>query len=55
MTNSSNAVADYPIIGCTNYGGVARYRLWNENLNSGSAARGRSDDHRLQRSDPTGV
>ena len=36
MTDSSNAVTDYPIIGFTNYGGVARYRVWNENLNGGS-------------------
>ena len=38
MTDSTNAITDYPIIGFTNYGGAARYRVWNEYLNSGNGA-----------------
>ncbi len=29
MTDASNNITDYPIIGFTNYGGSARYRVWN--------------------------
>lgn len=38
MTDASSNVTDYPIIGFTNYGGAARYRVWDENLNSGGGA-----------------
>lgn len=35
MTDASNAVSDYTIIGFTNYGGAARLRAWDSDLNGG--------------------
>lgn len=36
MTDASNAVSDYTIIGFTNYGGAARLRAWDSDLLSGA-------------------
>ena len=36
--DGTNSITDYPIIGFTNYGGAARYRVWNENLNGNAGA-----------------
>jgi hypothetical protein len=35
MSNASNAVTDYTIIGFTNYGGDARLRVWDSDVNGG--------------------
>jgi hypothetical protein len=35
MTDATPAVSAYPIIGFTNYGGAARYRVWDENTVNG--------------------
>jgi hypothetical protein len=35
MTDGA-VVTDYPIIGFTNYGGEARFRVWDESLNAGA-------------------
>lgn len=32
MSDSSASVSDYPILGFSNYGGAARFRIWEENL-----------------------
>ncbi len=36
VMSDGSSVSDYPIIGFSNYGGAARYRIWDENLNGGS-------------------
>lgn len=36
MTDALNNVSDYTIIGFTNYGGAARLRVWDDDLNSGN-------------------
>ncbi len=36
--DGANSVTDYPIIGFTNYGGTARYRVWDETLNGNAGA-----------------
>lgn len=35
VMGNGTSVTDYPIIGFTNYGGAARYRVWDENVGGG--------------------